>query len=354
MDIKELTYSQIMKFKRCPKQYDYAYNQKLSSKFFSAPLQLGSFVHELLDAFYTASMDGLTYEGAVGMVFEKSTSYFAEKTEGLFDEELQKFIDIQEQAEGIVVRYIDFYKSDFQNFDIVAVEEQFRVPILDLEGKESGAYLNGKFDLIMEDKFGILYLGEHKTTALGIQTRLADLELDEQCSYYSWALRNSLRDEGQIIDVTGVIYNVLRKKEPTVPRLLKKGGLSKAKDIDTTYDLYLQAIQFNGLNIADYQDMLNMLKLKGNTFYGREIVKRSNQELLNTGNDLYETLMYMKNTSTFYRNRCSLCSRDCSYKALCIAEIKGYDTEEILKHFEIRKTVNPELQDLEKPESSVD
>jgi len=64
--------------------------------------------------------------------------------------------------------------------------------------------------------------------------------------------------------VSGIIFNLVRAKLPTVPQVLKSGGLSKAKSIDTDVDTYLQAIKDNRLNPNDYVDILNHLKENSN------------------------------------------------------------------------------------------
>jgi hypothetical protein len=347
--VTELTYSEITAFKRCPFKWHLQFNEKLRPRYRSTPLLYGSYVHELLAAFYSCqALNLFSPDGCKGHILDVSEQYYQKKTKGLFEEELDRYESMRDMAEEQVCRYIDFYIDDLKKFEILGIEERFRVPILNpANGKRAGAYLNGMFDLILKNEAGKLMLGEHKTTSLGIETRMSDLELDEQCSYYMWALSNFFIKEGRKIEVSGVIYNVLRKKSPTIPPLLKSGaGLSQNKAMDTTYDVYFEHILKNNFDPIDYSETLTRLKLKGNTFFGREIVLRTQRELNNVGVELFNIFKHMQRVKTYYRCQRPECSRDCGYKELCISLLRGYDSNGLISSsFEVREHKHPELHD---------
>lgn len=328
----ERTYSQISCFKRCPKKYKYNYLDMLSPKRTAKPLIFGDYTHNLLEAFY--SKESLE---------EKSQKYFEEKTAKLFIEEIPMYSEMKNMVESIMANYSKKYQGDLERYNILSVEQQYRIPIIGTDD-----HLNGKMDLVMEDtqEMDNLYLMEHKTTAYSVQQRLGNIDLDEQCDYYLWAMKNYLANEGVAVSIAGVVYNVIRKKIPVIPHILKKGGLTHDKSTDTTADIYLQAILDNNLNPLDYTDMINMLKLKGDTFFGREIVRRTPNALENIGNDLTAAVKAMNNTTEFYRCASQDCVRDCQFRELCIAEKNGQNVKGILENFEVRTALNPELENM--------
>jgi hypothetical protein len=75
---------------------------------------------------------------------------------------------------------------------------------------------------------------------------------------YVW-LCNHDRDESARIDAFDVVYNILLKKVPKPPRVLKSGALSKAKSQLTTPWLYRKAIEENDLDPADYEEFVASL-----------------------------------------------------------------------------------------------
>jgi len=330
----ERTYSQISSFKRCPKKYFYGYVLKLSPKKTRIPFLFGNYTHNQLEAFY-GNKDLLA----------ASQTYFDKQTKGLFTEEKEMYKDMKETVDQIMERYARKYQSDFTKYNILEIEKKFSLPI-----PGTPDTLNGKIDLILEDMADLLYVMEHKTTALSVKERLNNVELDEQVDYYIWALTNYLKDEGINVNVAGCIYNVIRKKLPTIPRILKKGGLTQDKSIDTTYEIYAKAIIDNNLDPKDYQQMLNLLKLKGDTFFGREIVTRTPEAIKNVEKDLVATVQAINNTTEFYRCASANCVRDCNFRELCIAEKNGKDTKSILENFEVREHLNPELADEDEEE----
>jgi len=96
------------------------------------------------------------------------------------------------------------------------------------------------------------------------------LLLDEQALGYVWACRRDPRFAG--IEPVGVIFTFLRKKLPARPQLLQSGALSKRKNIDTTYDTYLQCIRERELDEGDYSDILAKLKERPNNFFKRVFI----------------------------------------------------------------------------------
>jgi len=145
----------------------------------------------------------------------------------------------------------------------------------------------------------------------------------------------------------GFELEVIRKKVPREPPLLKKGGLSKAQNVDTTHDLYLAAIHRHGLNPDDYADVLARLKARGPAFHFRSQVNLGKQEIIRWAE---ETRMCLEDLRVLelhperaYRADPMTCQnqygRRCEYHTLC------YGDEEIARADFVKREKHSELKD---------
>lgn len=298
-----VSYTQLKTWKRCRQKWYYRYVRGLIPKERVKKIELGNYGHALLEAYYKGED-----------LQQASENYWREQTKDMFQEEMIEYQEVRDQAEQLVKRYIKHYQEKGEEFKVLAVEEHFQVTI-----PKSTTDLQGVFDLVVEDDTGELWLVDHKFTSIDLDKYEENLVLDEQANYYLWALAELL---GDYRAVSGIIFNLIRTKLPTVPQVLKSGRLSKAKNIDTDVDTYLQAIKDNRLNPNDYTDILNYLKENSRPFFKRCKVCRTPEELECVKNELYEVSKDMKNYS-IYRNATKDCSWDCLYRELCIMESKG-------------------------------
>ena len=115
-----------------------------------------------------------------------------------------------------------------------------------------------------------------------------DIWLDEQMYIYAavYASLNNL-----LLEDINIGYVNIPKVEVKKPRVLKNGMLSKDKAQNTTYELYLEAIEENGLNVADYEDILSEITDKHLTSVATcninlEMAQRIMQNIDNTIKDM--------------------------------------------------------------------
>lgn len=203
--------------------------------------------------------------------------------------------------------------------------EPFR--FTDGNGQVWEMWLVGRFDMIVE-KADRIFILDHKTSKDRLNRDL--LILDDQMTKYQWALKQILRlHHPELVDkVAGCYYNVLRKKLPVIPEVLKSGvGLSKRKDIDTTYEIYLQAIMDQGFDPEDYSEILERLQNKNTGFFERAVVRRNQHEIDSAGVQLLQEAVDMLNAPYCYPNFTWDCRWKCDFKELCLAMEKGEDVE---------------------------
>lgn len=209
------------------------------------------------------------------------------------------------------------------DFQVIGTEIPFSVPI--------GVHrLVGRIDGLVRDNDNRLMILEHKTYAVAPPED--HLVLDLQTALYQWAINYEIRC-GKIPGVPsasrvcGVIYNGLRKKVPAKPKKLKSGGVSKSLHQDTTLELFTKQLNKYGLDPAEYQDVIDHLTGKGNTFFRRIRHYRSVAEIAMTELDLLSTCEAMLQDHTGLEKCTASPSRDCSwmcsYQTLCHAQHNG-------------------------------
>lgn len=174
-----------------------------------------------------------------------------------------------------------------------------------------------------------LWAVDHKTA--GRFRDEANLEFDDQMLAYTWLL-----DQIYTEPVGGVVYSQIRKKLPQEPRLIKSGKRLSKRAIDTTREMFEQAIEKHGFDEADYQDIL--MSLDGNDFMRttRLPVSQSRLEIFERRLQYEATEMARAHTEhelgvpwdqAFYPHLTRDCQRFCSYWSLCTILEDGGDVE---------------------------
>ncbi|UKM63136.1 PD-(D/E)XK nuclease superfamily [Weizmannia phage Youna2] len=320
-------------FKRCRRKYWLSSRlcRGLQPKKPNNILWLGTGVHHALQ-FYYEGKDTLV--GAFTKWADAEIKRI-KKEYGAWDEELEALNQVV--ADGVqLLEHYNVWAKEVDNFEPFKMEVMFSLPITDPYGRplivehpETGedvpVMYEGRFDGIVKDEMGHYWILEHKT-AKSFSDWDTKLPLDEQITSYIWAAEY-LFD----IPVEGVIYNGLRKKAPSIPPLLKNGkGLSKNKNIDTTYDVYLAEILKHGFDPADYKDILDILKAKGNKFFRREYVRRTPEEVQTVKEQIFYEACDMLEAEHMYPNPTRDCSWDCDFYEVCVMMQNKGDVEPIL------------------------
>jgi len=204
----------------------------------------------------------------------------------------------------------------------------------------------GKMDGLTTDKkkHTDYWILETKTRAGAFKEEY--LLLDRQTARYMWAIAtliaNGVFEPGipKTARLRGVIYNILVKKVPRIPKLLKSGrGLSKNQSILTTEAVYRQAIEDHGFDPRDYEDILTHLRNKGNRFFIRNRVIRGTDELALVGDILsaefrdiqrYDSEPLNISNTNLYPNPTEDCLWRCAFRGVCVVANYGGDAESII------------------------
>ena len=346
--IFRLSTTERQEFKECRRRWDFSSlsRQALEANRPAIALWFGTGIHHVLEHLYQLRQTGTpadehefvdrTWDEWVQSEFER-----IEKDAGvLWDEqkaELEQSVDL---GRGMLHGYVDWSSvADFVEPNgfkqVLYTEKEFAVWVPDQDGEPYHftdakgqvweIWLVGRLDLFVEDFDGRIWVVDHKTSKDRLDTEI--LTLDDQMTMYIWAAQRILGRE-----IAGCLYNVLRKKLPVVPKVLASGkGLSKDKSMDTTYDVYLQALDDNGFDPEDYAEYLQMLKNKDTGFFTRARVYRNQHEIAMAGRMLLLEAIDMLNDPYIYPTPTWDCRWKCDYRTLCVAMNRNDDMDYLLK-----------------------
>jgi hypothetical protein len=311
----KVSHSKVKTWRRCHKAYDYKYNQKLEPKRKQRPLVFGSVIHEMIEA--NANGDNPS------IVLKK---YRAE-TKKMFSAEVDDYLQIIKDAEALMEHYFSYYAKDNMKFIAIKgklAEHEFEVPIT------KGIILKGKIDAFMRSKDKRVWLTEHKShkEIPSEDIRWRDIQT---ATYYEVTGALGIKQ------VDGILWDYVRSKPPSVPELLKNGGLSKAK-IDTLPSVYMDAIKEHKLNPKDYKEILDNLRGREENYFKRVFMPISSDLTALLMKETIQTAQEMQDRgkSDCTRNISRDCSW-CSYEGLCRAELMGLDADFIRsKEFTIK------------------
>lgn len=308
------THSMIHTFRRCPKQFQYKYVDRLKPKVLGRPLRFGSWMHELHDA----RAKGLDWK----VVHKRNCQKYAK----YFDEEKEMLGDLPNDCYRTMQAYIWHYKDDE---DWTVLESEFT---LEVEMPDGSVY-RCRLDQLVENEFG-LWIVDHKN-----HKKLPSLDfriLDSQSALYVWAaLKNGIK-------VQGHIWNYTVSKPPSIPDMLKDGTrLSRAK-CATDFTTLAKTIKANGLDPNDYAEWLRRLKAvryrhgapQGSPFFRREVLEKNNRMLKLVATAGFATHIRMNSydwerVDAVERSVERSCEWMCNYIDLCTTELFGGNAEQV-------------------------
>lgn len=355
--------SEVQDFLRCRKRWKWRWVDKLAPKRQDGKLFFGNLFHKFVEEYYNSGQN----QGAG--FFQMQTLFDETDTSRMEQVEVDELWNL---ADAVTENYVQMWKEADKKIQVIATEFTFAIPLAE------GIAYTGTIDMIYLDSDGRLWFKDYKTTNT-VDKYIKKAKMDRQISRYFWALNQLTKGNGYVwynnewvpiehhpiaMEIIGskphgFIYDVVARKVPKVPEILKKGGLSKNKAQDTTYGVYLKALHDNNLMDtetipgrsvvpAEYEEILDHLKSQedeyGNRFFKRIQVFRHSEELESAiqeffaaavemvrlkeaiENGTYEKMEY----DPIYRNITDDCSWDCPFEGLCVADMDGSYTDALL------------------------
>jgi len=338
------SYSMTQTFSRCPRSFWYKYVCNLQRIRRDKAMYQGSLMHGGLQEFfiwYRDTGDSVKALLAAASFFQEQYSAVAEDP-NLFNDEKDEWDGIIGDSEQIVMDYLGGDNIP-EDWTVLHVEEEFVVLL------ESGDTVTFTPDLVIETRDGEVFVVDHKSTSDSVPEELPQSDL--QVLMYSAGMREMYPN------FAGFIFNYLRKKLPTVPRLNttkpKAQGhysVNNLNKIDTTYKMlrdFLMAEAPHLMNDDDHRRRLAELYGK-NAFYwqGRVLVNSTAMDIaleevrmkLNQMKHAAETGEYPRN---LVNSGYSTCER-CEFQVLCHNDLLGRNTELVInEYYEERSAKNP-------------
>ncbi len=309
--------SKVARWRRCRHSAYYSDILKIQRITKSIAPVRGNILHDCLEHYYT------------GKDWTEPIKNLKLDLDKVFDEEREQWAKLPQELYRIMRGYILAFKGIDAGIKTLATEVHFKIPL-------GTHFYEGYIDWIYEDERGV-WVADHKTVK--ILPKDTDLYMDAQTFMYYEAARTDEKLKKIIGDrpLAGVVFNHIRTKAPSEPKVLKSGGISKAA-CDTDIATYFDAVRKNGLNPEDYKDMIE--KLQGNIFYKRTKIPISEKtisilkaEIITTLDDVDvyttfgDTIEKTKFPRTMLKNRCDW---DCEFRDLCYAELAGMSIQGIM------------------------
>jgi len=290
----------------------------------SSPLHRGVWWHALLEAYHS---------GQDWMAIHKKYCHEFNK---LFDEEKDHYGDLPREIERIMRSYIWHYAED--PWEYLEVEKTLEAEMPD------GTLYRGKVDALIRNQFG-LWLVDHKShkTLPNHDFRV----LDPQSSSYLWAAwQNGL-------EVRGFIWNYVRWKAPSIPKLLVSGKAISKAACDTDYVTYVSALKkYKSENEAfkitpEYKAKADALKreryqfgrIQTSTFFNRVVMEKTPEQVERAMKENFHTARLMNSYGFDEEHRDEVqravsrnCAFDCSYRDVCTTELIGGNVRNIIRN----------------------
>lgn len=304
-------------WRRCEKKFEFKYVMGLEPKDKKRALEFGSWMHVLLEEHY---------QGRDWRVKHKE---MAKAFYDLFEEEREELGDLPRDCARLMRSYLRYWREEDSQFRVIDTELDEVVTL------PSGLEFRIIVDMVIEDlRTGLLWPWDHKNRK-NFASHDAML-IDPQLTNYFTGLETlGYKPLG------GVCYNELRTKAPTIPQVLtgkspRKGQLSLAK-IDTDVYTYYRAIKDNGLNVADYHEILKQLQIAEEERFFRRVRLPKDKpmrrimmaEMVQTAREIKER---RESGRPYVRTQNNQCPWDCDFKSLCIAQLHGGDLKSMIRH----------------------
>jgi hypothetical protein len=306
----DVSQSKLETFRRCRRAYSNKYIRRLRRKGKARPLEFGTLVHQMLDA-YAEGDDPFSVLDNIPANQRR-----------LFASEREELGDIIEDVRTIMAEYFTYWaerpQDEIRYVRIAkkSAEHNFKVEIA------PGIAFNGKIDGVVRAK-GLRWTLENKT--------FTNLPSDD----HRWRnLQSIVYFRAMEIlgwpDVDGTLWNYVHSKRPPRPQLLKNGKLS-TKKLKTLPSGILAAIDEHGLLKRDYSTMLESAKTTRSEWFKRiftpikrravDIVVR---DFIETANEMAD--LHGKRQAMTIGRHCEWCE----YSALCRAELTGGDVDYVI------------------------
>lgn len=313
-----ISQSKIKTWRQCRFAYHQKYVKRLRKKRVARPLMFGRMVHEMIEADANGD-DPFELLDRIDLTQGK-----------MFRRELEMYGDIIADIRVIMTEYFQYWEEKgpliYSRRAGRSAEHPFEIEV------EPGIRFKGKIDAVAKSK-KLRWLTEHKSF-----TKMPD-ETERWRSVQSAVYIRALDMLGWW-QVDGTLWDYIRSKPPSVPQILKNGGLSRAKKVDTLPSRLRAFIAAQGLKERDYKELIAMAEENRDSYFVRIYSPMKREVVDNTWSDFLDTAREIADKGEVSKPKtvgrhCSWCD----FEGLCRAEAQGSDVDFIRER---EYTVEPE------------
>jgi len=322
----KVSQSKVKTWRRCKKQYDYKYNQKLKRKKVKRPFMFGRIVHEMVEANANGD-DPFEVLERVGLDNMK-----------LFSAEREMYGEIIEDIRLIMTAYFDFWPDKRLTYIRRGgrnAEHEFEIEI------EKGILLVGKIDAVGDTENKLRWLVEHKSFGRSIPNEdhrwrnLQSAVYLRVISMLGWFGKKPM---------DGVLWDYIWSKPPTIPPVLADKKTLSSRAIDTVPPAIIEELKRLKLSPKDNAKVLTMAQQSQTNYFQRiftpvspRVVDEVFQDFVDTAREMYETA---DRRNVYPRNIERHCEW-CDFEPLCRATLQGNDVDYLIER-EYTKDADPE------------
>jgi len=330
-------------FRKCRRQWLLSVVHRLETMEDNLNFWLGELVHSGLESYYRSIQGGLPHDVAANLALAAYEDGYDEAMEPLqgqwravWDLARPVYEDLGSLGYDMLVGYFEREATQPLFDEVVLVEERLFVPIVDNRGGGTLGHLAVRGDAYGR-RAGFLTAADHKTAGQRLASSM--LDIDDQATaevYAGWRVLDEFPEK--------FVYNALLKKRPAPPRQIKGTKaepvkLSKAKGQLTTWALYVREIRRLGLDLADYQDILDELKQAEEDdttpFYYREETFRTPGQMAQFEDNLVEEFKDMLAVAAdprkAYPSPSAFACGSCPVRQVCAQIMDGSDPGHLIR-----------------------
>lgn len=339
--IRETSVTERATFKKCRRQWLLTVVHRVGGGGLNENFWLGELVHTGLEAYYRHDLAACgcarrekcahaaramldAYAAAANRALDEVRS----ETGFLWDEFREPW-ERMDQLGALMLRgYVLYDREQGGLGEVESVETRYRVRIPGTRGR-----LTLRVDLVtlrrLRDRIRRTVV-DHKSASGKPSEAFHDV--DDQFTAYHWGYAAAT---GLAVD--RVLRNVLLKRAPEPPKLIRKGReLSRDRRAPTTLSLYLEAIDANGFDRDDYADHLDYLAARGwedffarqDTFRTRGQLEEFERNLVLEWRDMARVALHPEQA---YPNPSPLHCPSCPVRAVCASMMDKGDTAGLLR-----------------------
>lgn len=331
--IRDTSATERATFRECRRKWLLLYVHRLGRVEGTMPFLFGTAIHSGLAAYYRAIQAKTDRPVAVAdsldafwAEWDRVRDELEEDLGGLWQFAEEEFIDTGQLGQAMLLGY-DRWESRDPIGKPLEVEQRFEVPIR--KGKRILGWLSVQLDLLLRLANRRKAIGDHKTASSAPNSGFIDM--NDQMSAYVWAARERFEDDS----IRDAVYNVLLKKAPHPPRLLKNGKLSKDKGQLTTMEMYIEEIGARDLPMDEYLEHLDWLRDNEPTLFIREHTHRTRPQLeefhANLLNEWADMSDVAADPDLAYPNPSALHCPSCPVQPICRTMMDRGDVEPVIR-----------------------